>query len=190
MHPDVQLVIDELDAHRIRFEQFCLSLTDEQLRRDVPNSTWIVKDFISHLATIDEPVRRFFGNIRMEKKANWDLADGERFNIDRWNESMVQARRESSVEHILAEASVLRAAIKDEMSQIGQEELDMTFTFGGDAKRGRADIVFGNYLRGWCKHDPMHSVDMLRAMPECDSPELQAWFDDPVIRGYQKQMNP
>lgn len=189
MHPDVQTVIDELDAHRIRFEAFSLALAEEQLRRDVPNSTWIVKDFISHLATIDEPVRRFFQNIRVQKKADWDTPDGERFNIDRWNESMVQARRASSVEDILAEAAVLRAAIKDEMTQIGQEELDMPFVFGGDAKRGRREVIFGDYLRGWCKHDPIHTVDMMRALPECESPALLAWFDDPVIQGYQKQMN-
>ena len=44
------------DNHRAKFEVFCRSLSDEQLNRQVPSSTWIVKDFISHLATIDGTV--------------------------------------------------------------------------------------------------------------------------------------
>jgi hypothetical protein len=31
---------------------------------------------------------------------------------------------------------------------------------------------------------------MMRALPERRSPELDAWFDDPIIRGYQAAMNP
>lgn len=190
MHSDVATVIDELDSHRTRFEAFCRSLGSSELEQPVPSSQWLVRDFIAHLATIDEPVRRFFSSIRVEKKGNFDTPDGQRFNVDRWNESMVQARREDSIEDILAEAAVLRAAIKDEMAQLTQEDLDLSFTFGGDSKRPAGQVNFGQYLRGWCKHDPMHAVDMLRGIPERMTPDLESWFDDPVIRGYQKAMNP
>ncbi len=39
MHPDVDAVITELDAHRARFEELCRSLSAEELDRDVPGST-------------------------------------------------------------------------------------------------------------------------------------------------------
>jgi hypothetical protein len=36
----------------------------------------------------------------------------------------------------------------------------------------------------------MHALDMSRALPELMSPDLDAWFADPVVQGYQRSMNP
>src|SRR2546422_11430990 len=45
----VQGVIRAIRSHRERLERFCRSLSEEELERPVPGSTWVVKDFVSHL---------------------------------------------------------------------------------------------------------------------------------------------
>ena len=190
MIEDVQAVIVELDGHRARFEAFCRSLSDEQLNRQVPNSTWIVKDFISHLATIDGPVGEMFRSIHEGADPGMRNADGGRFDVDHWNDGQVARRRQKSVEEILAEAAEARAVLHGYMDELTEEDVARTIPFGGDSKRPAGSVQLLQYLRGWCKHDPMHAVDMMRALPELKSPELDAWFDDPVIRGYQAAMNP
>lgn len=189
MNAPVEKVIAELDAHRTQFEFFCRSLSEEQLGRVVPNSTWIVKDFIAHLATIDVPVSRFFRSVHEDKSGPFRGDEGAPLNIDQWNDATVAERRERSVEEILEEAAKNRCDLKAVMAEFDQEDLDFQFTFGGDSKRSPAKIVFGQYLSGWCKHDPMHAVDMMRAVPDRLTPELEAWFSDPVVQGYQAQMN-
>lgn len=190
MNPDVATVVQELDAHRARFEAFCRSLSEEQLRRPVPRSTWIVKDFISHLATIDGPVGEMFRTIHEGGDPGPRNPDGGRFDVDHWNDSQVAKRRERTVEEILAEAATARALLHERLAALTAEDIEREIRFGGDSKRPPASIRLIQYLRGWCKHDPMHAFDMLRALPELHSPELDAWFDDPVIRGYQAAMNP
>ena len=94
MHPDVAAVITELDSHRVRFEAFCRSLSEDELARPVPNSTWIVKDFVSHLATIDEPVETMFRNVHAGERASFN-PEGGGLDIDGWNDRAVAERRES-----------------------------------------------------------------------------------------------
>jgi hypothetical protein len=191
----VQEVLAELDSHRERFEAFCRSLTAEELGREVPKSTWIVRDFIAHLATIDGPVSQMFRSMHSGEDAgirNADPAtgntDGGKFQVDNWNDRQVEKRRGLDVEAVLKEAAEARAALRADMLVLTDEDLARTLKFGGDSKRAPSEIPFGAYLRGWCKHDPMHAMDMSRALPERQA-ELAPWFDDPVIQGYQRQMN-
>ena len=115
-------------------------------------------------------------------------ADGGKFDVDNWNDLQVQERRALDVEGVLAEAAKSRADLKVLMLALTDEDLARTLRFGGDSKRAASEIPFGAYLRGWCKHDPMHAMDMSRALPERQA-SLAQWFDDPVIQGYQRQMN-
>ncbi|MBI5948379.1 MAG: maleylpyruvate isomerase N-terminal domain-containing protein [Chloroflexi bacterium] len=188
MHSDVATVTAELDAHRLRFEALCRSLNARELDLPVPASTWLVRDFIAHLATIDDPVREMFRSLR-EGSPRTSSSGEDRWDVDRWNEARVQERRALTVEQLLAEAAESRARIRDEMARLDAETLARTLDFGGDSKRPASKVQLLAYLRGWCKHDPMHALDMLRAMPGRLTPELEAWFDDPVIRGYQAAMN-
>jgi hypothetical protein len=190
MNPEVAQVKIELDAHRDRFEQFCRSLNDEQLARPVPNSTWVVKDFISHLATIDGPVGEMFRTIHEGADPGTRNSDGGKFEVDGWNDRQVERRRDRTVEEILSEAAVTRAVLHQRMEALTDEDIHKEIPFGGDSKRPPAKIELLQYLRGWCKHDPMHVVDMLRALPDARTPAVEAWIDDPVIRGYQAAMNP
>lgn len=190
MIPEVEAVLNELDGHRIQFAVLCRWLTPEQLGRPVPGSAWIVKDFISHLATIDGPVGDMFKTVHEGGEPGLRGPDGERWDVDNWNEGRVQGRREKSVDQLLEEAARERTVLRGHLARLTEEDLDKTIKFAGDARRPAAEIPLRRYLKGWCKHDVMHAVDMLRAMPERMTPRLEHWFDDPVVRGYQAAMNP
>ena len=188
-HPDVETVLAELNGHREKFEAFCRALTAEELASAVPNSTWMVRDFIAHLATIDGPVMRMFENVHSGSGRGFTGEDGRAINIDSWNEEQVVPRRASALDTVLGEAAVSRDAIRAVMRTFTAGDLAFEFRFGGDGKRPPSQVTLGNYLRGWCKHDPMHVVDMLRGLPGRDTPDVQAWISDPIIAGYQKAMN-
>ncbi len=56
----VQRVIQSIRGHRQKFERFCRSLSEEELGRPVPESSWNVKDFVSHLGALDPEMARSF----------------------------------------------------------------------------------------------------------------------------------
>ena len=187
MNPDVEDIVNELDAHRIQFAVLCRGLAPEQLARPVPGSTWIVKDYISHLATIDGPVGEMFNAIREGREAG--SGGDRRWEVDSWNERRVQERRTKTVDELLEEAARARAVLRGHLSGFTQEHLQRSMKFAGDARRPASELPVDLYLKGWCKHDVMHAVDMIRAVPEVMTPRLESWFDDPVVRSYQAQMN-
>jgi len=190
MHPDVEEIVDELDRHRVRFAVFCRSLSGEELERDVPNSTWKARDFIAHLATIDGPISEMFASVIAGRDPGIRTGDGERFDVDRWNENRIQERRDRTVDNLLAEAASARVTLRRRLAALDEGHLAARIKFQGAARRPPAEIELRRYLRGWCKHDPMHVVDMLRAVPEKKTRIIAEWVDDPVVAGYQAMMNP
>jgi hypothetical protein len=115
--------------------------------------------------------------------------DGGRFDVDHWNDRQVERRRELSLEQLLDEAAASRAELHTHLRALTEQDLQSTMKFGGDSKRPPADVQLLRYLQGWCKHDPIHVLDMLRALPEAWTPEVEAWVADPVVQGYQAMMN-
>ncbi|MEO6397986.1 MAG: maleylpyruvate isomerase N-terminal domain-containing protein [Tepidiformaceae bacterium] len=189
MIPAVEEVLNELDGHRVQFAVLSRWLTAEQLERPVPQSTWIVKDFISHLATIDGPVSELFRTTHEGGDPGIRTADGARLDVDSWNERQVQQRRSLTVDEILEEAARERSLLRAHLARLTEADLASTMKFQGDGKRPAAEFPLGAYLKGWCKHDVIHASDMLRAMPERMTPILERWLDDPVVRRYQAMMN-
>jgi hypothetical protein len=187
--PIVARVIDELGSHRERFEVFCRALSAEELDTPVPQSTWLVRDFITHLATIDVPVAQMFRLLHAGEDTGIRNADGGKWDVDDWNEQQVQQRRTWDIDRIFAEASETRAELLEHLSVLTTEDIAKTLKFGGDAKRPPSEVGLGQYLQGWCKHDPMHAFDMSRAIPHRVTADVQAWFDDPVVQMYQRMMN-
>ncbi len=190
MDTDVAAVVAELDDHRTKFEAFCRSLSAEELVRPVPNSTWIVRDFVAHLATIDTPVGRMFKAMHEDGDPSFSTGNDDPGGIDTWNDRQVESRRSWTLDQVFAEAAAERALLHGYLDALTTEDIAKTLKFGGDSKRPPTQIPLLTYLRGWCKHDPMHVVDMLRALPERQTAEVRAWIDDPIIAGYQKSMNP
>jgi hypothetical protein len=188
-HPDVLPIVRELDEHRTRYVALCRSLSNAELSSPVPLSTWIVRDFIAHLATIDPTVLAIFRSIKKGPGQVAEQSSDEPFDIDRWNNARVAERRTWSVDRTLEEAAMNRGAMREFLATLDGDDLQKPFPFGGDSKRPPMDITLIQYLRGWCKHDVMHAVDMMRALPDRRTPDLDEWFDDPVVAGYQRAMN-
>ena len=191
MDAGVQAVVDVIVSDRDRFVAFVRSLSDEELARPVPDSSWIVKDFVSHLATLDPIMASWFAAIASGGEATPGSGGG--FNIDAFNDKRVAERRDRPIETILAEADHERAALIDVMAQIDAAALARTIHFGGDSKRPGADIPFAQYLRGWARHDAIHTADMLKALPERRAdPDLAAWLAEPevaaTVGAYQQAM--
>jgi len=190
MHPDVAAVLQELDAHRARFIVFCRLLSPEELGLAVPASDWQVRDFIAHLATIDVPVTAMFTALQQREDVERAAASDDRWDVDRWNQGRIEQRRGRGVHELLTEAAEARVELRKVLAAFDEDALERKLRFGGDARRAPAEVRVLDYLRGWCKHDPMHVVDMLRAIPMRRTAVVEQWIDDPVIASYQSQMNP
>lgn len=181
-------VIDLITENRKKFEDFCYSLTDDELDRPVPESTWLVRDFASHLATLDPAMTQLF-----QATAHGEVMttpDGGSFDVDAHNEPLVQARRTWPLSKVLEEGTKERAHLITALREITDEQTQGMMHFSGDAKRSAGQIPFGLFLAGWAWHDPIHVADMLRGLPERQGDgELNAWLENPFVNGYQRAMN-
>jgi len=192
MVPRVRAIVDSLAEERARLERFARSLTEEELARAVPGSTWKVKDFIAHVSTLDGAYIGWFtalaggldpGNHRWSPE----------FDVDRFNESAVAERRDRSVSDLLDEASTLRGRLISVMERFSDDKLDATNRRSGDRKRPPVSLPLGQFLPGWTCHDAIHVTDVLKALPERrNDPDLVAWLGRPdvaaSISSYQKAM--
>jgi hypothetical protein len=184
-------VIEAIEENRRRFEAFCFGLTGEQLDRPVPDSTWVVRDFAAHLATLDPPFTRWFdglarGNAVLDGRID---ADGAPFDIDQYNDAVVAERRSWPLSKVFEEAAENRRALVAALRALDDEQASRPMHFAGDNKRGPGTIPLNLFLAGWAQHDPIHVADMLKALPElADDADIRAWLDNPFVGGYQKAM--
>src|SRR5262249_20819739 len=107
MVPRVRAIVDTLADERARLERFARSLTEEELRRAVPGSSWKVKDFIAHVATLDAAYIGWFTALAGDPDPGHHRGSPG-FDVDRFNESAVAERRDRSVNDLLDEAAALR----------------------------------------------------------------------------------
>ena len=187
----IERLTRQFRSNRDRFEAFCGSLTKDQLERPVPNSTYRVKDFASHLGTLDTELIRWFKAVR-EGRSDEPArsADGSAFDVDQFNDAVVAERRDWSLDQIFEEAAANRERLLSALEALDDEAIELTVHFSGDNKRPPADVPFKLFLFGLARHDNIHAADMLKALPErADDPELKAWLDDPAVRWYQDAMS-
>ena len=187
----IDRIAQQFRANRERFEAFCRSLSDEELSRSVPESTWTVKDFVAHLATLDTELIRWFEAVRegtTDEPAR--AADGSPFDVDKWNNGVVAERSAWSLDQIFEEAASNREQLLTALQALDDEKIEQTVRFPVDNKRPPGDIPFKLFLFGLARHDNIHAADMLKALPErADDPELKAWLDDPAVKWYQDAMS-
>ena len=183
-------IIDSIRAHRVKFERFSRSLSEEEMARPVPDSSWVVKDFVSHLGTLDPELARTFEATAAGRPEDAGRnADGTPFDLDGYNDAQVAERRDWPLERILEEAAGNRAALIETLERLSDEDIAQLMHFQGDAKRSPAQLPLKVFIMGWSLHDPIHVADMLKALPErAGDPELAAWLSHPVIQGYQQAM--
>jgi hypothetical protein len=177
MQDSLAPVVARTDANRATFERFCRALTAEELQREVPRSTWLVRDFIAHLATIDIWVNEWFEHLADGRAWRPQGEAGAPFSIDTWNEGHVQHRRQRTVDELLAEAAAHREKLWSTVDRFRPEVLAQTFRFHEN------EITFQRYLELWSTHDPAHSADMLRALPErAAEREWRDWTSPEALR--------
>ena len=183
--------IEQFKGNRRRFVEFCRSLCAEELERPVPDSTYTVKDFVSHLGTLDPAMTQQVDALaagRIEPMGA--TGDGETFDIDRFNDGLVAERRDWTLDAILEEAGRNREQFLNALTKLTDEQIEQTMHFTGDNKRPAADIQFRLFLRGLTRHDPIHVADMMKALPErAEDPAIKAWINDTVVRWYQTAMS-
>lgn len=186
----IQKIIETIKDGRRRFNVFCLSLSEEELARPVPDSTWTVRDFIPHLGTLDTELIRWLEDIANGvPDATVQGADGRPFDLDSWNDSTVAERRTWTLDEIFDEAAANREMLIATLKKLTDEQTESVVRFGGDNKRPPADVPLKLFLAGWAHHDAIHVADMLKALPErADDPEMQAWLDHPAVAWYQQTM--
>lgn len=187
----VQRIAESFLRNRERFEQFCRSLSEEELQRPVPDSDWRVQDFVAHLATLDTELVRWFAGVaagRTDEPAKAE--DGRPFDVDAWNNAAVAERRDWTLEQILEEAAANRERFLGALRRLDDEQIEQIVRFPGDNKRPPADVPLKLFLWGLARHDPIHVADMIKALPErADDPEIEAWLDDAAVRWYQETMS-
>jgi hypothetical protein len=184
-------VIEAIIENRRRLEAFCYSLSEEQLMRPVPDSTWVVRDFAAHLDTLDTALLRWFGGVAQGGQADSGRgADGAPFDVDAFNDAQVIERRAWPLARIFAEAHENRRQLIEMMSELTDEQIEKPMHFAGDAKSSAGDLPLKLFLAGWAQHDPIHVADMVKALPErASDPEIVAWLDNPFVHGYQALMS-
>lgn len=180
MNIRTRLMLDELQRHRTQFEHLCRSLTEDELARYIPGSHWTVKDYLVHLCTIDGLIASGMGGrLGLDIPAPSIPAQSP-FDIDDWNESVIVANRNRSMEDLLAEAKIHRQHLVSCMSALTDELLDKEVTIGGDRKAINLPKRRGQYsgtLWAIAIHDPTHTADIVRALPHLASQNwVQEWL--------------
>jgi hypothetical protein len=190
MNDTVAQVIAVIRENRRKFEEFCYSMSDVELARSVPDSAWIVKDFASHLATLDALFDEYI--VVVERGGEISLsrdATGAPFDLDAWNDGQVAERRAWPLKQIFGEAATNREKLIGSLGRLTDDQVSRNMHFT-DPKRGSADFPLKAFLVGWAQHDPIHAADMAKALPErAKDSELEAWFANPFVTGYQSSMN-
>lgn len=181
--------VETMAKNRERFEQFCRSLSEEELSRVVPSGHWTVRDFIIHLLTFDDLMAQWVlgmvgGNFNVPT-----LGNGAPFDIDKWNDERLEEWRDRSLDELFAEAAVEREHFVAAVNQLTDEQIAKVMHFPGDNKRDAGDVPIGLFIVGLARHDPIHVADMVKALPErANDADLQAWLDDRMVSWYQQAM--
>ncbi|MGE3076196.1 MAG: DinB family protein [Dehalococcoidia bacterium] len=195
MNLRARLVIDEFARHRVQFEAFCRALDDTELAAPIPGSHWTVRDYIAHLCTIDGLIVPGFAAQVGQSAPLPDVPFPNPFDIDEWNDSAVNARKGTSIDDLLSEAALHRERMVKAIAEFTDEHLDRVIDYGGDRKTlnlPKSRVRFGGLLWGIAIHDPTHTRDMLKALPErAAEPWISEWVssvsDAMVPQGVKEQ---
>jgi hypothetical protein len=175
----VQAIRDDQARHRQRFEAFCRSLTAKELAEQVPGTPWTVHGYIAHLATIDSLIVPFLAPlVGISGVPAPEVPPPSPFDIDEWNEAMVPLRAGAPVGELLSEAAKHRAEYVRVLSALSDAQLDMMIPFGGDRKvidLPPTQVRLEDLLWAIALHDPNHTQDILRAIPERE-PDVRGWL--------------
>ncbi len=171
MNERLQAVIAATNTNRAQYVRFCRSLGSSELQSPIPDSHWRVVDYIAHLATIDIWVTEWFEAMADGRHFIPRADDGGAFDIDAWNQARIEERKNVTLDELFLEAAEVRTRLLATFDDFSEETLASRFNF-----RGR-DISFIEYLEAWTLHDPAHTLDMLKGLPDRENDsETTAWL--------------
>lgn len=180
MVPRVEAILSEMTDHRARFEAFCRSLTPQELATPVPDSPWTVFDYIAHLGTIELLINRLMGPmVGATDMPRADVPPPQPFDLDDWNEAIVERRHGCTLDEVFAEAAENRERYASVLSKMTDAHLDMSIPFGGDRKKidlPPVIVPLHTVLAGIAMHDATHTRDILRALPQRRTPRIDEWL--------------
>ena len=182
MIPRVEKVVDEITFHRGRFEDFCRSLSEEELARPVPEQV-DGQDYIAHLATIDQTVTRWFDALARGGTPPREPAShraGHGFDIDTWNNGQVAKRSSSTVDELFAEAARTARDRRrhGSLHRRGHRRRDLLPGDKPPAHEPQARALPARLGQA----RPTHVRDQLRALPERQAdPALVSWLEEAKI---------
>jgi hypothetical protein len=107
-----------------------------------------------------------------------DVAPPTPFDIDEWTEAVVEKRCGPSLEELFEEAAWHRANYIRMLEALSEGQMDMMIPFGGDRKvidLPATTVRLEDLLWSIALHDPNHTGDILRALPNRE-PELREWI--------------
>jgi hypothetical protein len=158
-----QQVIDKMADERTRFAEWVRSVPEETWSNIAEGGMWQARDYVAHLASIDPLL---VGLIRIFQSGGeaGRGSDGRAFSIDDWNEKQILERRDRSIESLLADLETNRGPLNAAIAGFTDEQLDMTFHFGGDKSRSPRDVPVHQFLSGLVHHDSWHMEDAKRAL--------------------------
>lgn len=159
--PRAQETIDKAASERAHFVDWVRGVPEEQWSRTSPEGIWQARDYVAHLASIDPLITGWFCSIQTPGQGSGFTRS---FNIDEWNEERILARRDKSIDDLLAELESTRVDLNAALAGFTDEQLDDTVHFGGDAKRAPRDVPLHVFLSGWVYHDRWHMEDARRAI--------------------------
>ena len=138
-----------------------------------------VDGYIAHLATIDALIAPFMAPIvGLTDVPRPEVPPPSPFDIDEWNEAIVPLRDGASVEDLLAEAERTRSVFAQVIGALTDQNLEMMIPFGGDRKvidLPATTVRLEDLLWAIALHDPNHTQDILRAIPD-RAPDVQQWL--------------
>lgn len=157
-----QQIIDRAAQERARYIEWVRSVPESGWRNMSPDGTWQAKDYVAHLASIDPLLTAYFRTF--QRDASTAGGAGRSFDINDWNEEQILARRERTIDELLAEMTKHRVDLNAALADFTDAQLDTTFHFAGDGKRAPRDMAIVEFLRDWVFHDPWHTEDARRAL--------------------------
>ena len=145
----------------------------------VPNAPWTVHGYIAHLATIESLISPAFARfVGITDIPQPEVAPPAPFDIDDWNEAIVPLRDGASLDEMFEEAAHHRANYVRVLEALGDTQLDAMVPFGGDRKvidLPATTVRLEDLLWGIALHDPNHTQDILRALPQ-RQPDVREWL--------------
>jgi hypothetical protein len=177
-----QEIIAKAAEERERFLSWTASVPDDAWGRTSPDGTWMARDYVAHLASIDPLITRVFRAIRRNTDPADSASDARR--IDDWNEERILERRKQSLDQCLDEMARNRLELNAALADLTDEHLESVIHFAGDSKRAPRDIPLHLFLRGWVFHDRWHMEDARRAI---DGEPEQPFGDEAFARAAREQ---